>query len=247
VFDWYGTRRKTDNADRGDPATQAGPAPNLAAMAKIADLLAAGRSLSFEFFPPKTDDGVRALHATLDELSTLSPTFVSVTSGAGGSTKDRTRDIVLDMNRARAFPAMPHLTCMSHTKAEVLELVRDYEANGIENILALAGDPPADGRPPEGEFSYALELVELVRAMSDLSVGVAAFPEVHPARATGWTTGASWRPSSRWPTSASPSSSTTRTITSGWWTISTRSACPSPCCPVCCRPRTRRRCAGSRP
>src|SRR6266540_5262911 len=142
-------------------------------MARIVDLLAAGRTLSFEFFPPKTDAGVVALHATLDELSTLSPSFVSVTYGAGGSTKARTRDIVLDMNRQRPFPAMPHLTCVGHSKVEVIDLLVDYQANGVENILALAGDPPLDGSgDPAGEFAYALELVELVRAKSDFSIGV---------------------------------------------------------------------------
>lgn len=149
-------------------------------MTRIGDLLAAGRSLSFEFFPPKTDDGVRALQQVLDELATFDPTFVSVTYGAGGTTTERTRGVVLEFNRSRPFPAMPHLTCMSHTKAEVVELLQDYRANGIDNVLALAGDPPADGSPPAGEFRYAYELVELVREQGEFSVGVAAFPEVHP-------------------------------------------------------------------
>lgn len=149
-------------------------------MTRIGDLLAAGRSLSFEFFPPKTDDGVRALQQVLDELATFDPTFVSVTYGAGGTTTERTRGIVLDINRTRPFPAMPHLTCVSHTKAEVVELLQDYRAHGIDNVLALAGDPPADGSPTAGEFRYAYELVELVREQGDFSIGVAAFPEVHP-------------------------------------------------------------------
>lgn len=149
-------------------------------MTRIGDLLATGRSLSFEFFPPKTDDGVRSLHRVLDELATFDPTFVSVTYGAGGTTTERTRGVVLEFNRSRPFPAMPHLTCMSHTKAEVVELLQDYRANGIDNVLALAGDPPADGSPPAGEFRYAYELVELVREQGEFSVGVAAFPEVHP-------------------------------------------------------------------
>jgi methylenetetrahydrofolate reductase (NADPH) len=147
---------------------------------KIRDLLAAGPTMSFEFFPPKTDPAMRALDVALDELSVLDPSFVSVTYGAGGSTKDRTRSIVLEINDVRPFPAMPHLTCMSHTKAEVIDLLDDYADHGIENVLALAGDPPTDATTPLGEFRYALELVELVRDKGDFSVGVAAFPELHP-------------------------------------------------------------------
>jgi methylenetetrahydrofolate reductase (NADPH) len=152
-------------------------------MTRIGDLIGAGRTLSFEFFPPKTDDGLRALYGVIDELAAFEPAFVSVTYGAGGSTKDRTRDIVLEVNEHRPFPCMPHLTCMSHTKAEVVELLQDYRAHGIDNVLALAGDPPADGTPPAGEFRYASELVELVREQGDFSIGVAAFPEIHPRAA----------------------------------------------------------------
>jgi methylenetetrahydrofolate reductase (NADPH) len=152
-------------------------------MTKIGDLLARGRTLSFEFFPPKTPAGVQALRDVIDELGRFDPAFVSVTYGAGGSTKLNTRDIVLDVNDRQPFPAMPHLTCMSHSKAEVVELLQDYRAHGIDNILALAGDPPLDGSPVAGEFRYALELVELVREQGDFSVGVAAFPEIHPRSA----------------------------------------------------------------
>jgi methylenetetrahydrofolate reductase (NADPH) len=147
---------------------------------KIRELLRAGRTVSFEFFPPKTDAAMRTLDHTLDTLRALAPSFVSVTYGAGGSTQDRTRAIVLDINERGAFPAMPHLTCMSHTKAEVIDLLADYAAHGIDNVLALAGDPPADGSDPMGEFRYAAELVELVREQGDFSIGVAAFPELHP-------------------------------------------------------------------
>jgi methylenetetrahydrofolate reductase (NADPH) len=152
-------------------------------MTKIGDLLAAKRTLSFEFFPPKTPAGVEALHGVIGELAAFDPAFVSVTYGAGGSTKDNTRDIVLAVNDRRPFPAMPHLTCMSHTKQEVVELLQDYRAHAIDNILALAGDPPLDGTPPAGEFRYASELVDLVREQGDFSVGVAAFPEIHPRSA----------------------------------------------------------------
>ena len=148
---------------------------------KIADLLAAGRTLSFEFFPPKTDEAERQLEKTIHELAPLRPSFVSVTYGAGGSTRDRTRDIVVDVNRTQPFPAMAHLTCSGHSRGEITGLLDEYAEAGVRNILALAGDPPADGSDPGGDFSYATELVELVRDHpGDFSVGVAAHPELHP-------------------------------------------------------------------
>ena len=151
---------------------------------KIADLLAAGRTLSFEFFPPKTDEAERQLEKTIHELAPLPPSFVSVTYGAGGSTRDRTRDIVVDVNRSQPFPAMAHLTCSGHTRAQIRDLLDEYAAAGVHNILALAGDPPADGSDPGGDFTYATELVELVRDHpGDFSVGVAAHPELHPRSA----------------------------------------------------------------
>jgi methylenetetrahydrofolate reductase (NADPH) len=149
-------------------------------MTRISDALAEGRTLSFEFFPPKTDDGLRNLHAAIQELEALDPSFVSVTYGAGGSTRDLTRDLVVQINRDRAYPAMPHLTCIGHTRSELVELLDDYRSAGIHNILALAGDPPADGSPATGDFSYASELIELVRETGGFSVAVAAFPELHP-------------------------------------------------------------------
>jgi len=151
---------------------------------KIADLLAAGRTLSFEFFPPRTDEAERQLEKTIHELAPLPPSFVSVTYGAGGSTRDRTRDIVVDVNRSQPFPAMAHLTCSGHTRAQIRELLDEYAAAGVHNILALAGDPPADGSDPGGDFTYATELVDLVRDHpGDFSVGVAAHPELHPRSA----------------------------------------------------------------
>jgi methylenetetrahydrofolate reductase (NADPH) len=148
---------------------------------KIGDLLAAGRTLSFEFFPPKSDEAERQLEKTIHELAPLRPSFVSVTYGAGGTTRDRTRDIVVQVNREQPFPAMPHLTCSGHTRDQVVALLDEYADAGIHNILALAGDPPADGSDPGGDFTYATELVELVRAhRGDFCVGVAAHPELHP-------------------------------------------------------------------
>jgi methylenetetrahydrofolate reductase (NADPH) len=133
-----------------------------------------------EFFPPKTPEGREQLQRTLKELSAVSPSFVSVTYGAGGSTREITRDVVVEINDTSPFPAMPHLTCAGHTRADIETLLDDYAAAGIENILALAGDPPADGSQASGDFNFASELVELVRSRGDLSIGVAAFPEVHP-------------------------------------------------------------------
>lgn len=149
-------------------------------MAKIADLLAAGITVSFEFAPPKTDEAERQLDKTVAELAELDPSFISVTYGQMGTTRDRTRDAVERFNRTHSFPCMAHLTCVGHSRAEVVELLDDYRANGIENILALAGDPPADGSDPGGEFRYARELVEVVKESGDFSVGVACHPELHP-------------------------------------------------------------------
>jgi methylenetetrahydrofolate reductase (NADPH) len=151
---------------------------------KISDLLSAGPTLSFEFFPPKSDEAERQLEKAIHELATLHPSFVSVTYGAGGSTRARTRDIVIDVNRSQPFPAMPHLTCAGHTRAQITELLDEYAAAGIHNILALAGDPPADGSDPGGDFTYATELVDMVRAHpGDFAIGVAAHPELHPRSA----------------------------------------------------------------
>jgi methylenetetrahydrofolate reductase (NADH) len=148
---------------------------------RIIDQLATGPTLSFEFFPPKNDEAQRQLEKTIHELAPLRPSFVSVTCGAFGQTHDRTRDVVIEINREQSFPAMAHLTCVGNTREQVVGLLEDYAAAGVRNILALAGDPPADGSDPGGDFTYALELVELVRDHpGDFSVGVAAHPELHP-------------------------------------------------------------------
>jgi methylenetetrahydrofolate reductase (NADPH) len=147
---------------------------------RIADLLLAGPTLSAEFFPPKTEAGVAQLDRTITAFGPLDLSFVSVTYGAGGTTRDTTRDLVERIDAAQSYPAMAHLTCMGHTVDEIESLLDHYEAHGVVNILALAGDPPADGSPVTGDFLYARELVELVRRRPGFSVGVAAFPELHP-------------------------------------------------------------------
>lgn len=157
-------------------------------MTSIADLLAAGPTRSLEFFPPRTAEGEGQLRAALAELVGLAPSFASVTYGALGSTRDRTRDLVVEMNAGNPFPTMAHLTCVGHTRAEIATLLDEYARTGVHNILALGGDPPADGAPASGDFAHAIELVEIVRAHpAGFCVGVAAHPEMHPrSRDRAW-------------------------------------------------------------
>ena len=150
-------------------------------MTKIADFLAAGPSHSFEFFPPKTPAAEQQLEETLRDLEPLHPTFVSVTYGAGGTTREMTHHIVTRINRDTSLTAMAHLTCAAHTRAELTDIVTRYDDAGIRNILALRGDPPKDLNLPPGELAHATDLIELVRAVGDFSVGVAVHPEGHPA------------------------------------------------------------------
>jgi len=149
-------------------------------MSRIPDLLSRGPSYSFEFFPPRTPEAEAVLEQTLVDLAPLAPTFVSVTYGAGGSTRERTHDLVVRINDRPEMTAMAHLTCVGHSRAELETIVARYRDAGIENILALGGDPPTDADLPPGELEYAVELVRLVRAVGDFAVGVAAFPEPHP-------------------------------------------------------------------
>ena len=150
-------------------------------MTLVADLLAAGPTLSVEFFPPRTDEGVAQLRSTVAELAPADLSFVSVTYGAGGSTRELTRDLVVGLEAEQPYPAMAHLTCVGHAKAQLDDLLDDYAANGVHNLLALFGDPPADGSDPGGDFEHAIDLVELVRSHpTPMSVAVAAHPEGHP-------------------------------------------------------------------
>lgn len=150
-------------------------------MARIGELLRAGRTFSFEFFPPKTDDAQLTLGRTIAELEPLHPAFVSVTYGAGGSTRARTRDVVTWVRRETQVVPMAHLTCQGHTRAEIAEILDDYRDTDVENIMALGGDlpnDPADIRP--SDYTYASELVAEVNSYGCFSVGVAAHPEGHP-------------------------------------------------------------------
>jgi len=150
-------------------------------MAKIVDILAGGPSSSFEFFPPKTPAAEAQLEQALLELEPLNPSFVSVTYGAGGSTRERTHDLVVRINRDTSMTAMAHLTCAAHTRAELTEIVTRYRESSVENILTLGGDPPKDLNLPPGELTYATELLALVGGIGDFSVGVAVHPEGHPS------------------------------------------------------------------
>lgn len=154
-------------------------------MTRIADLFGATPTISLEFSPPKDDDAEQQLVEVLDELEVIEPSFASVTYGALGSTRDRTRDFVVRCNHERTFPTMAHLTCVGHTKGDISDLLDTYAANGVDNILALGGDPPADGSDPGGDFAHAIELVQMVHDHPhDFSVGVAAHPEKHPRSAS---------------------------------------------------------------
>ncbi len=147
---------------------------------RIADRLLAGPTLSFELFPPKTLAGVERLRGTVAELAALGPDYLSVTYGALGSTRDRTRDLVVELDAAHPFPVMPHLTCVGARRAALVELLDAYAAAGVVNLLALGGDLPTDGSDP-GDLVHAVELVELAREHpGGFSIGVAAHPEVHP-------------------------------------------------------------------
>ena len=152
-------------------------------MARIVDLLAAGRTFSFEFSPPKTDAAQMSLGRTIAELEPLAPSFVSVTYGAGGSTRARTQQVVTWIGKETGITPMAHLTCQSHRREEIRSLLDEYRDAGVENILALGGDPPkdqADIRP--SDYQYASELLDELDTY-DFSVGVAAHPEVHPRSA----------------------------------------------------------------
>lgn len=156
---------------------------------RIGDLVRSGeRSFSFEFFPPKDDAGEAQLWQAIRELEPYKPTFVSVTYGAGGSTRDTTVRITGRIAAETSLTPMAHLTCVGHTRGELEGILDAYAEAGVGNVMILRGDPQDGPRAPwtatEGGFTYAEELVALARGRGEFSIGVAAFPEGHPSAAS---------------------------------------------------------------
>jgi methylenetetrahydrofolate reductase (NADPH) len=160
----------------------------------IRDILSGSKpSLSFEFFPPRTTSAWEELYQTIRDLEPLRPSFVSVTYGAGGSTRELTHDLVVRIKQTTSIPPVPHLTCVGHTEAEVQTILERYAAAGVANILALRGDPPngqTDYDWSQGDFRHASDLVRFIRKFNEsgahpdprgFGIGVAGFPEGHPA------------------------------------------------------------------
>lgn len=166
----------------GLPSTRGGRPPT------IRELLGTGeRAFSFEFFPPRTPEAEETLWRAIREIEQLRPTFVSITYGAGGSTRDGTIRVTERVAQDTSLTPLGHLTCVAHSRDELRSVIGAYAGAGVRNVLALRGDPP--GGPtkpwvahPEG-MNHAVQLVELVRSLGDFCVGVAAFPDKHPEAA----------------------------------------------------------------
>ena len=146
-------------------------------------------TFSFEFFPPKTPEAAEALYRNIAELEALKPSFVSVTYGAGGTTRELTHDLVVRLKETTTLDPVPHLTCVCHCREEVQDILRRYADHGISNLLALGGDPPrdlADYDKSADEFQHAADLVRFIREFNEkqegrgFGIGVAGFPEGHP-------------------------------------------------------------------
>jgi methylenetetrahydrofolate reductase (NADPH) len=151
---------------------------------RITELLAQPRPVfSFEFFPPKTDEGQRTLEGTLEVLRDDAPDFVSMTYGAGGTTRSSTVELTRWIKQDLGIEAMAHLSCVGEPRERLVEILEQIEAAGVENVLALRGDPPrgeTEWRPHPGGLHYSVELIRLIKERFDFCVGAACFPEVHP-------------------------------------------------------------------
>lgn len=149
---------------------------------RVADLFEDRRpSFSFEFFPPKTEEGIQKLYNTIDHLAELEPTFVSVTYGAGGSTRGRTVEIASHIKSATGIESVAHITCRDKSRVEVESILDSLKDSNVLNVLALRGDPPV-GQPDAaeaGEFTYANDLVSMIRERGDFCIGAACYPEGH--------------------------------------------------------------------
>jgi len=153
----------------------------LAAVTSIAALLAAGPTYSFEFFPPKSDAELATLSGTLRDLQPLRPSFVSVTYRGGRASRQRTYDLVTGMLHTTSLVPMAHLVCVAHTRLELADILVSYRKAGVENLMALGGDPIEGADSGRGELVHAVELVRLAREIGGFTIGVAAHPAGHPA------------------------------------------------------------------
>lgn len=153
-------------------------------MAKIADLiLESGQpTFSVELWPPRSEASEKKLEQALAVLDQLKPTFTSITYGAGGSTRDKTHELVVKIRKETSIEPMAHLVTSAHSRLQLATILQRYLESGIHNVLALKGDPPLSGDTEldEGELKHAIELVELARSLGDFSIAVAAHPEGHP-------------------------------------------------------------------
>jgi methylenetetrahydrofolate reductase (NADPH) len=148
---------------------------------RIAELFDGSRPVvSFEFFPPKTERGYPALFRTIEDLKRLDPSFVSVTWGAGGSTRSKTTELVIQIQQEAGITSMAHMTCVGSRREHIAHTLDRLTAAGIENLLALGGDRPDGWTPDPEDFDYANELIDFVRPRWDVCIAAAAYPESHP-------------------------------------------------------------------